>query len=107
MTRVDYDPESFRMEIRGHAGAAPAGQDIVCAGISVLSYTLINAAMSVPEYDGHTLVNEGEALIRVECCPDEEHEELCREMFRVIWQGFETIAESFPQHIQLTGGYDG
>lgn len=104
MTRVDYDPESFRMEIRGHAGAAPAGQDIVCAGISVLSYALINAAMSVPEYNGHTLVNEGEALIRVECCPEDGAEDRCREMFRTIWCGFETIAESYPEYIEVTEG---
>lgn len=105
MTRVDYDPEDFRMEIRGHAGAAPAGQDLVCAGISVLSFGLINAAMSVPEYNGHVMVSEGEAVIRVECSPEEEHEALCREMFRVIWCGFETIAESYPDYIQLTGPF--
>ena len=106
MTRVQYDPESFRMEIRGHAGAAPAGQDLVCAAISALSYTLINAAMSCEDFGGHVLMNDGEALIRVECCPEDGAEERCREMFRTIWCGLATIEESYPDYITLTGGYE-
>lgn len=106
MTMVDFEPEEFRLEIRGHAGTAPSGQDLACAGISTLVYTLINAAMSVEEYHGHTLVNEGDALIRVECCPEEGAEDRCSEMFRTVWRGFEMMGESYPDHIILTGGFD-
>ena len=31
-----------RLEASGHAGYAPAGQDIVCAAVSVLAQTLAN-----------------------------------------------------------------
>ena len=35
-----------RLEASGHAGYAPAGQDIVCAAVSVLAQTLANKVES-------------------------------------------------------------
>ena len=46
MIRVNYTEmdsaggPTLRLEARGHAGYAPAGQDIVCAGASTLMQTL-------------------------------------------------------------------
>ena len=34
-------------ECRGHAGYAPAGEDIVCAAVSVLTTTCVNAMETV------------------------------------------------------------
>lgn len=115
MTWADYEPESYRMEIRGHAGAAPAGQDLVCAGISTLAFALINAAMSCEEYGGHVMVQGDSSkkadtfgadapLIRVECCPEEGAEDRCREMFRTIWCGLQTLEENYPEYLVLTEG---
>lgn len=47
MIKIIYkaDPEGGKLTMRaeGHAGYAPAGQDIVCAAVSVLAQTLANA----------------------------------------------------------------
>ena len=110
MTKVEYDPEEFRMEIRGHAGTAPPGQDLVCAAASTLSFALVNAALDRGEqYNTHLHLNKKDAVIGVRCYPDEEHEELCREMFRTILHGFALLREGNPDNIEIeiTGGYDG
>jgi len=36
-----YGP-AMRLEAEGHAGYAPAGQDIVCAGVSTLMQALVS-----------------------------------------------------------------
>ena len=41
MITVQIRPESLK--IRGHAGYAPRGLDIVCAGITALTQTLIHS----------------------------------------------------------------
>ena len=41
--RYEWDEEVGRLHlsIRGHAGSAPAGRDLVCAGASMLAYTAL------------------------------------------------------------------
>lgn len=43
MIEVKYDIDRLRLSVNGHAGYAPNGSDIVCAGVSTLIYTLINS----------------------------------------------------------------
>ena len=40
-----------RLEVYGHAGYAPAGQDIVCAGASMLMETLVYMLAGCEEAD--------------------------------------------------------
>ena len=43
MTRVLYDPAAPDMVFSGHAGAGTYGQDPVCAALSMLMFTLLEA----------------------------------------------------------------
>ena len=40
MVVIDYNRQFPRVTVKGHAGTAPAGQDLVCAAVSTLTYTL-------------------------------------------------------------------
>ena len=42
MIRGVYDRDTMTLRMSGHAGYAPYGYDVVCAGVSTLVYTLIN-----------------------------------------------------------------
>ena len=48
MTKIRYmhNTKRFSIEMRGHAGYAPCGKDIVCAGLSVLANALVYACLS-------------------------------------------------------------
>lgn len=107
MTKVCYYPDEHRLEVKGHAGAAQAGQDIVCAAESALTFTLINAATDDPAYMAHVYICQKDAEIRVQCYPDPEHEPLCREMFRTVLHGYLALQEEYPENVQVIGGYDG
>ena len=61
MTLVIYEPETPAMEFIGHAGAGLYGQDPVCAALSILMYTLIEAlpGAAVTSGDGYCRVDAG------------------------------------------------
>lgn len=101
MTRVRYHPEEYHLSVEGHAGAGAYGEDVVCAGISVLSFTLIQAA---EEFNMHLYLNETDGSLDVRCYPDEEDEERCRFLFNVLADGFDMMAAKYPEYIKFTGG---
>lgn len=106
MTKVTYHPQDFHMRIEGHAGAAPAGGDLVCAGVTILGWTLIAGAEEAPEWKMHLYLNEKDGIMDVRCYPDKEGEARCRDLFDTIARGYELMAEKYPEYIK-TGGYHG
>ena len=101
MTKVTYHPEEFRMRIEGHAGAAPKGEDIVCAAATILGWTLIGGAEEEPEYRMHLYLNDG--IIEVQCYPQEGWEDKCRYLFDTIARGFDLMAGRYPDFIEMGG----
>ncbi|UNT92234.1 ribosomal-processing cysteine protease Prp [Allobaculum sp. Allo2] len=65
MIMIDTDLKTD-IQIKGHAGYAPAGSDIVCAAVSILYETL--KRMLRPGLDGTVI--EDENGIRIEINPD-------------------------------------
>lgn len=85
--------EKTRMIIKGHAGYAPAGQDIVCAGISALFGTLREALHKVPETN--VLSTDKGALVAFTKRP-----ETVALLFRSFGNGMKIMAEQYPEHIK-------
>lgn len=89
------------IRVSGHAGYAPAGEDIVCAAASVLITTCANALESVagirPE------VSQKPAMIQVSLpgglSPTGEHD--ARIILRTAEQGFLDIAAQYPSYLQI------
>ena len=98
---------SRNLRMQGHAGAAPKGQDLVCAGASTLALTLGKAA---------TLMEEEEllahpALVRLEAgdtaisvLPRREWASSADAIFWTILLGLSRLAQAYPQYVQLKGG---
>lgn len=101
MTRILYDEEEMWMEIKGHAGFAPEGEDIVCAAASCLAMTLLSAASEKPRYQTNRYIDRKNAVIRVWCNPEPGYKARCREMFRVLALGFELLANEYPDYVRM------
>ncbi|WP_067932990.1 ribosomal-processing cysteine protease Prp [Alicyclobacillus kakegawensis] len=96
VTEVNGRIHQFRL--RGHAGYADVGSDIVCAAVSALVTNAINSC---------------EALLRVVPeCTDDGDELFCRLpshrisaetdlLFRSMVLGLEQISEQYPRHVQV------
>ena len=89
------------IRVSGHAGYAPAGEDIVCAAASVLITTCANALESVagirPE------VSQKPAMIQVSLpgglSPADEHD--AQIILRTAEQGYGEFAAKYPSSVQL------
>lgn len=90
MIDITYEP-GRRVSIKGHAGYAAAGNDIVCAAISALYCTMIMA-------DGISGVNSSEEMYAVVSKPKAE------DTFRVFCKGMKKVAEQYPKYCSFRNG---
>lgn len=94
-----------KITVTGHAGCAPSGQDVVCAGVSVLVETLaasleeltedkfiyeVRSGRAVLDYygtlsEGGTLLVESFFCWGSSCCPDVS--QFCKDYRRcIVWR---------------------
>ena len=101
MIKIIYveDPEggTLAMRAEGHAGYAPAGQDIVCAAVSCLMQTLAYSAAE----DEHTssCIYQGEEgpVLNVEAGDSV----LMRDKFELVADGLDLLAEQYPENVNF------
>lgn len=98
---------SRNLQMQGHAGAAPKGQDLVCAGASTLALTLGRAAALMEEEE----MLARPALVRLEAgdtaisvLPREDWVAVVDIVFWTILLGLSRLAQAYPQYVQLKGG---
>ena len=89
------------IRVSGHAGYAPAGEDIVCAAASVLITTCANALESVAGIRPD--VSQKPVMIQVSLpgglSPTGEHD--AQIILRTAEQGFRDIAAQYPSYLQI------
>lgn len=101
MIKIIYeaDPEGGKLTMRaeGHAGYAPAGQDIVCAAVSCLMQTLAYSAAE----DEHTssCIYQGKdgPVVSVEAGDSV----LMRDKFELVADGLDLLAEQYPENVSF------
>ena len=101
MIKIIYvtDPEGEKLTMRaeGHAGYAPAGQDIVCAAVSCLMQTLAYSAAE----DEHTssCIYQGKdgPVVSVET----SNSVLMRDRFELVADGLTLLAEQYPENVSF------
>lgn len=101
MIKIIYvaDPEGGKLTMRaeGHAGYAPAGQDIVCAAVSCLMQTLAYSAAE----DEHTssCIYQGKEgpVVSVETGDSV----LMRDKFELVADGLTLLAEQYPENVSF------
>ena len=108
MTKIEYSIDSMSLNVNGHAGAAPAGEDLVCAGISALTQALLNQ-LRAEEEEKHIQLDwvmfPGQIIIQAHAAA--EHKRRIKDYFKVIIKGLEALAENNPAYIQLKEVRDG
>lgn len=107
---MDTD-KGYSLAVSGHAGYAPAGQDIVCAAVSVLAQTLANKVEAAAR-SGRLLtscVQHGETFV-VQALPKPGPNNLMvASWFDFVEEGLRALAEAYPDNVELVvtdGGAD-
>ena len=95
---------SIHMTIKGHAEAAPKGEDLICASATMLAYTVAQAVQFLDEQDKlkkkpKIRIKEGEATI-IATPTDEAYAETLH-TFWVAQCGVHVLAHNYPQNVTL------
>lgn len=85
-------------ECKGHAGYAQEGSDIVCAAVSVLTTTCINALESVAGVEPAVEVAEG--YMKAQLPASSSHD--AQIILQCMRQGLSDLAEQYPRYLRLT-----
>ena len=88
--------------ITGHSGQAEAGRDIVCAAVSILGCTCVNAMESVCGIIPLVTENE-EGLLAFqlsEITPEENAK--AQILMGALKQGLTDLADAYPRNVKLT-----
>lgn len=103
MIEIIYYPRFNAVIVKGHAGFAEPGKDIVCAGVSAVTWTLAETVKKLVSEDKamepKVMITSGRAEISVDALP--KFEEYIRDIFECICRGFRRIAEQSPEYVSF------
>lgn len=92
----DRTEGAYSVEIHGHAGYAPQGQDIVCAAVSALALALHGWLAAHPEicmWASRDRDGSARFLFR--------RTTASRAAYEVVSSGLSSIAAEYPDHVRL------
>lgn len=91
MIQVEYYPKNRVLQANGHAGYAPAGQDIVCAGASALIFGLIECLQQAGNVSAF---KENKGSIYVKAKRDDR-------AFDVVLCGLKNLEMVYPKNVAV------
>ena len=101
MIKVIYEADSeggkLTMRAEGHAGYAPAGQDIVCAAVSCLMQTLAYSAAEDEKTSSCIYQGKDGPAVSVETGDSV----LMRDKFELVADGLDLLAEQYPENVNF------
>ena len=106
MVKVTFEQKDNRLtlSVKGHAGQANIGNDIVCASCSILAYTVaqyVKTAESQGDLKESPVIKleSGDALIS--CEPKEEVYQILMSIYMFAEVGYNLLSHNFPQYVEL------
>lgn len=108
MITITYDRLELKVNIEGHANHDEMGKDIVCAGVSSLTYTLAMYAEKLNDngklyFEPTIRLGAGDTEIGVVVRGDYEHE--ARSVFDALCEGYNLIAKTYPDNVRYNTVY--
>jgi uncharacterized protein YsxB (DUF464 family) len=85
------------ISVKGHAGYADQGKDIVCAGVSVLAQTLVYSLEELTEDKIDCSMQSGDIFIKFWTLSGQA--QLLVESFLL---GIQSIADAYPENVTLS-----
>lgn len=93
--------EVIGYEIKGHTGFAEAGQDIVCAAVSVLAQTGANALEKLAGLEPRIQMEDGYLQVMLPENLQESEREQAKTILDTILVGLEDVVDAYPRYVRL------
>lgn len=99
------EKKTLSLKLKGHAGQAQVGKDIVCASATMLAYTVAQMVKYMETDDkvtrGSTIrLKKGNIEVTCRCNTDEGYAEALHTYF-VAQVGYSLLAHNYPQYVSL------
>ena len=99
------DGKTLILTVKGHAGQADVGQDIVCASASILAYMVAQVVKTMHDEGKlkkkpNIRLESGDAVIT--CKPTKQFYAEALHTFSVAQVGYDLLHHNYPQYVQLT-----
>lgn len=98
------DGKSLILTVKGHADQAEIGHDIVCASVSILTYTIAKVVEDLQ--NGGKLkkrptirLESGDAVVT--CKPNKAYFNEAFHAFSVVQEGYNLLHHSYPQFVDV------
>lgn len=102
MIKVEFNPNTYTLDVNGHAEHGEKGEDIVCSAISILFYTLaesLNNCRDMLEESVDYDMDDGNG--HISCKPKAEYEANISLIYWTILNGFQLVAENYKKNVNL------
>ena len=102
MINITFKPKTLELEIKGHAERGEKGEDIVCAAISTLFYTLgeaLNQSSNMLSKPPIFKDKDGEGILS--CKPKKEYGGNIACIYRTVLIGMKLVANNYPKNVTL------
>ncbi len=88
-------------EMKGHSGYAEAGQDIVCAAVSVLAQTGANALEKLTGVEPEVQMEDGYLQVMLPTNLKERERKQAKTIVDTILVGLEDVVDAYPEYLEL------
>lgn len=107
MVKISFwreDDGSVHLKVKGHANAAPKGEDLICASASMLVYTVAQAVTFMHdqgylEEPPKIKMREGKASVSAK--PKEDYRAEVLHTFWTAQCGAHVLAKNYPKYVGL------
>lgn len=103
MVLITYDCGKFELTAQGHAGAAPVGEDLVCAAVTMLVRTFAENAklMDRAGIASGVQIELEDGSAHVLCRPAKKYRAVAKAVLQAVCIGFELLEQEFPEHVRF------
>ena len=102
MIKIEFNPNTFTLDITGHAEHGKKGEDIVCSAISTLFYTLGQALYDSKHMMAEDIVfSDEDGNGHLSCKPKAEYESNVSLIYWTILTGFNLVVENYRKNVKL------
>ncbi len=102
MINITFNPNIFTLDIEGHANHGKKGEDVVCAAVSTLFYTLAVSLYQVKHLMAEDIVfSDEDGNGHISCKPKEEYESNVSLIYWTILNGFDLVEKNYKKFVNL------
>lgn len=103
MIEIKFIPKELRLSVTGHAGYAKKGEDIVCAAVSVLFYTLAQAIVNSTDLlEEPPVINMDDGNGTVSCRPKQAFLGTIQRTYWTVLTGIELLTGEYKEYINFS-----